>query len=151
MELYIVYPVAEVLEFGSKCSGWMKQNFKKGLPRRRLLLRDGCNFGGRLKLETMRRDFVTGLAALSAGTLNSRALLPLRASPQNASIDSKKPLEQYFETCTAQKMGITWKHDNALSTPCYLPEWPATIGHTYRFEHVRAGNYYYLAPGGKLL
>lgn len=150
MELYIVYPVAEVLEFGSKCSGWMKQNFKKGLPRRRLLLRDGCNFGGRLKLETMRRDFVTGLAALSAGTLNSRALLPLRASPQNASIDSKKPLEQYFETWAAQKTSFTWKHDNALSAPRYLPEWPATVGHTDRFEHVRAGKYY-LTPGGKLL
>ena len=104
-----------------------------------------------MKLATTRCECVTGLVALSAGTLNSGALLPLRASPQDAWIDFKKPLEQYFETCTAQKMGITWKHDNALSTPCYLPEWPATIGHTYRFEHVRAGNYYYLAPGGKLL
>jgi hypothetical protein len=148
MELYIVYPVAEVLEFGSKCSGWMKQNFKKGLPRRRLLLRDGCNFGGRLKLETMRRDVVTGLAALSAGTLNSRALPPLRASPQSASIDSKKPLEQYFETWAAQKAspGSTIMHSRR---PATCPNGLRPSG-TDRFEHVRAGKYY-LTPGGKLL
>jgi hypothetical protein len=30
-------------------------------------------------------------------------------------------------------------------------QWPATIGRTDRFEHVRAGRYYSLAPGGKLV
>lgn len=29
-------------------------------------------------------------------------------------------------------------------------QWPAAIGRTDRFEHVRAGKYYSLAPGGKL-
>ncbi len=30
-------------------------------------------------------------------------------------------------------------------------QWPAAIGRTDRFEHVRAGRYYSLSPGGKLL
>jgi len=30
-------------------------------------------------------------------------------------------------------------------------QWPAAIGHTNRFEHVRAGKDYSLSPGGKLL
>ena len=30
-------------------------------------------------------------------------------------------------------------------------QWPAAIGRTDRFEHLRAGKYYSLAPGGKLL
>lgn len=30
-------------------------------------------------------------------------------------------------------------------------QWPAAIGHTDRFEHVHAGKYYSLTPGGKLL
>jgi hypothetical protein len=30
-------------------------------------------------------------------------------------------------------------------------QWPVTIGRKDRFEHVRAGTYYSLAPGGKLL
>jgi hypothetical protein len=30
-------------------------------------------------------------------------------------------------------------------------QWPAAIGRTDRFEHVRAGKYYSLSPGGKLL
>lgn len=46
----------------------------------------------------------------------------LRNSSQDARIDSGKLPEQYFETWTAQKTGITWKHDNALSTMRYLPE-----------------------------
>src|SRR6202007_21198 len=75
-----------------------------------------------MKLVITRRDFVTGLAALSAGTLNSRALPMLGNSSQNAGIDSKKPPEQYFETWTPEKTGITWKHDNAISTIHYLPE-----------------------------
>ena len=75
-----------------------------------------------MKLAITRREFVTGLAALSAGTLNSRALPILRNSSQDARTDSEKPPEQYFETWTARKTGITWKHDNALSTLRYLPE-----------------------------
>jgi len=82
---------------------------------------DGCIWGG-MKLAITRRDFVTGLAALSAGTLNSRALPILRSSSEDAGIDSGKPPDQYFETWTAQKTGITWKHDNAISTMRYLPE-----------------------------
>lgn len=35
---------------------------------------------------------------------------------------SQEPQEQYFETWTAQRTGITWKHDNALSPLRYLPE-----------------------------
>ena len=62
-----------------------------------------------------RRDFVTGLGALSAGTLSSHALPILGNSSQD-------PPGQYFETWTAQKTGITWKHDNALSVSRYLPE-----------------------------
>src|SRR5260370_23847217 len=75
-----------------------------------------------MKLAITRRDFVTGLAVLSVGTLNSRALLISRNSSQNARIDSEKPPEQYFETGTAQKTGVTWKHKNAISTLRYLPE-----------------------------
>jgi hypothetical protein len=30
-------------------------------------------------------------------------------------------------------------------------QWPRAIGRTDRFEHVRAGKYYSLAAGGKLL
>ena len=82
---------------------------------------DGCIWGG-MRLAITRRDFVTGLAALSAGTLNSRALPILRSSSEHAGIDSGKPPDQYFETWTAQKTGITWKHDNAISTMRYLPE-----------------------------
>jgi len=73
-------------------------------------------------LAITRRDFVTGLAALSAGTLNSRALPILHNSSKDARIDSEKPVEQYFETWTAQKTGIIWKHDNAISNTRYLPE-----------------------------
>jgi hypothetical protein len=29
-------------------------------------------------------------------------------------------------------------------------QWPAAVGRTDRFEHVSAGRYYSLAPGGKL-
>src|SRR5260370_19732492 len=94
---------------------------KKGeLPRRRLPARRAYFWGG-MKLIT-RREFVTGLAALGAGTLNSRALPILRNSSQDARIDSEKPPGQYFETWTAQETGITWKHDNALSNIRYLPE-----------------------------
>src|ERR1700721_4433128 len=75
-----------------------------------------------MKLAITRRDFVTGLAALSAGTLNPRALPRLRNPSPDARIDSEKPPEQYFETWTAQKTGITWKHDNAFSPLRYLPE-----------------------------
>src|SRR5260370_36176102 len=82
---------------------------------------DGCIWGG-MKLAITRRYFVTGLAALSAGTLNSLALPILRSSSEEAGIDSGKPPHQYFETWTAQKTGITWKHDNAISTMRYLPE-----------------------------
>src|SRR5260370_7467420 len=82
---------------------------------------DGCVWGG-MKLAITRRDFVTGLAALSAGTLKSRALPILRSSSEDAEIDSGKPPDQYSETWTAQKTGITWKHDNAISTMRYLPE-----------------------------
>lgn len=42
-----------------------------------------------------RRDFVTGLAALSAGTLNSRALSALLTSSLDPKIDSVKFPEQY--------------------------------------------------------
>ena len=45
-----------------------------------------------------------------------------RNSFQDARIDSEKPPEQYFETWTAQKTGIAWRHDNAISTIRYLPE-----------------------------
>jgi hypothetical protein len=41
-------------------------------------------FWGRIKLETTRRDFIAGLVALSAGTLNSRALSLLCTSSQDA-------------------------------------------------------------------
>src|ERR1700685_1380993 len=75
---------------------------------------DGCIWGG-MKLAITRRDFVTGLAALSAGTLNSRAVPILHNSSQDARIDSEKPPAQYFETWTAQKTGITGKNENALS------------------------------------
>ena len=55
------------------------------------------------------------------GLLNS--LLPILRNPsQGASIDSEKLPEQYFETWSAQKTGITWKHDNAISAIRYLPE-----------------------------
>jgi len=74
-----------------------------------------------MKLAITRRNFLTGLAALSSGTLNSRALSVLH-SFQDAKVDSEKPPEQYFETWTAEKTGITWKHDNALSPLRYLPE-----------------------------
>ena len=47
-----------------------------------------------MKLAITRRDFVTGLAALSAGTLNSRALSVLRTSSLDAKIDTEKPPEQ---------------------------------------------------------
>src|ERR1700740_2742074 len=77
---------------------------------------------GRMKLAITRRDFLTGLAAVSAGTLNPRALGMLNTSSQDAKIDLEKLPEQYFETWTAQKPGITWKHDNALSAFRYLPE-----------------------------
>jgi enediyne biosynthesis protein E4 len=46
-------------------------------------------------LAITRRDFVTGLAALSAGTLNSRALSVLRTSFLDPKIDSVKLPEQY--------------------------------------------------------
>jgi enediyne biosynthesis protein E4 len=69
-------------------------------------------------LAITRRDFVTGLGTLSAGTLSSRALPILGNSPQ----DARTPPGQYFESWTAQKTGITWKHDNALSAFRYLPE-----------------------------
>jgi len=36
--------------------------------------------------------------------------------------DSQKSAEQYFETWTAEKTGIAWKHDNAISSIRYLPE-----------------------------
>ena len=75
-----------------------------------------------MKLAITRRNFLAGLAALSSGTLNSRALSGLHTPFQNAKLDSEKPPEQYFETWTAQKTGITWKHDNALSRFRYLPE-----------------------------
>jgi len=73
-------------------------------------------------LAMTRRDFVTGLAALGSGTLNSRALPILRNASQNARIDSQKLPQQYFETWTPEKTGITWTHDNALSPRRYLPE-----------------------------
>jgi enediyne biosynthesis protein E4 len=73
-------------------------------------------------LAITRRDFVTGLAVLSAGTVKSRALTILRNCSQDARTDSEKPPEQYFEIWTAQKTGIGWKHDNALSTLRHLPE-----------------------------
>ena len=47
-----------------------------------------------MKLSITRRDFVTGLAALSAGTLNSRALPVLGTSSAVALVDSEKPSEQ---------------------------------------------------------
>src|ERR1700747_1760853 len=75
-----------------------------------------------MKLAITRRDFVTGLAGLWAGTLNPRALPILRSSSEGAGIDSGNPPDQYFETWTAQKTGITWKHENAISTMRYLPE-----------------------------
>jgi hypothetical protein len=73
-------------------------------------------------LAITRRNFLTGLAALSSGTVNSRALPVWRTSFEDAKVDSEKPPKQYFETWTAQKTGITWKHDNALSRLRYLPE-----------------------------
>src|SRR5258708_39600995 len=75
-----------------------------------------------MKLAITPRDFITGLAALSAGTLNSRALPILRNSSRDARSQSETPPQQYFETWTAQKTGITWKHDNAISNIHYLPE-----------------------------
>ena len=75
-----------------------------------------------MKLAITRRNFLTGLAALSSGTLNSRALSVLHPSFQDARVDSGKSAEQYFETWAAGKTGITWKHDNALSKLRYLPE-----------------------------
>src|SRR5579863_2055263 len=55
-------------------------------------------FRGGMKLVITRRDLVTGFAALSAGTLTSRAFPMLRNSSSNARIDSGRPPEQYFET-----------------------------------------------------
>ena len=43
-----------------------------------------------MKLATTRRDFITGLAVLSAGTLNSRALSQLHASSQRPEADCAK-------------------------------------------------------------
>jgi hypothetical protein len=75
-----------------------------------------------MKLTTTRRTFVTGLAALSAATLNSRALPILHDSSHGGGTDPAKLPEQYFETWTAQKTGLTWKHDNARAPLRYLPE-----------------------------
>jgi enediyne biosynthesis protein E4 len=36
--------------------------------------------------------------------------------------DSQAPPQPYFEVWPAQQTGITWKHDNAMSTRRYLPE-----------------------------
>jgi enediyne biosynthesis protein E4 len=48
-----------------------------------------------MKLAITRRDFVTGLAALSAGTLNSQALSMLHTASMAAKNDSEKPPEQF--------------------------------------------------------
>jgi hypothetical protein len=48
-----------------------------------------------LKLAITRRDFVAGLAVLSAATLNSRALSALRTSSLDAQIDSRKLQQQH--------------------------------------------------------
>ncbi|HEY1804070.1 MAG TPA: CRTAC1 family protein [Terracidiphilus sp.] len=69
-----------------------------------------------------RRNFVAGLTAVSAGALNSRALQVARASSESARLDSGRLPAQYFETWSAEKTGIGWKHDNALSPERYLPE-----------------------------
>ena len=62
---------------------------KKGeLPRGRLLAGPLYYFGG-MKLAITRRDFVTGLAVLSAGTLKSRGLPQLR----NPFLDAKNQLQ----------------------------------------------------------
>jgi len=49
-------------------------------------------------------------------------LSALHNSFRDAKADSAKAPEQYFETWTPQKTGITWTHDNALSKLRYLPE-----------------------------
>jgi hypothetical protein len=48
-----------------------------------------------MKLAITRRDFVTGLAALGAGTLNSQALSVLRTSSLDASIKAGEPPVQF--------------------------------------------------------
>ena len=48
-----------------------------------------------MKLAITRREVVTGLVALSTGTLNSRALSVLRTSSLDAKANNEKPLEQY--------------------------------------------------------
>jgi enediyne biosynthesis protein E4 len=50
---------------------------------------------GKIKLAMTRREFVRGLAALSSGTVHSRALPALHTSSAGAGIDSARPPEQY--------------------------------------------------------
>src|SRR5271166_4136292 len=107
-----------------KCNGRMtrESHFKRGRTATQTTPDVMAPFWGGMKLAITRRNFVTGLAVLSAATLNSRALPISRNPSQGATIDSEKLPEQYFETWTAQKTGITWKHDNAISNLRYLPE-----------------------------
>ena len=50
---------------------------------------------GKIKLAITRREFVRGLAALSSGTVHSRALPVLHTSSADAGIGSGRPPEQY--------------------------------------------------------
>lgn len=54
--------------------------------------------------------------------MNPRALRGESGPPATSRVESRPPSDQCFEMWLPEKTGITWKHDNALSTLRYLPE-----------------------------